>query len=322
MKLVEIERQKALKESKPYVWEKFQKYPKMLAEGESIAILQFQYDYTCNFRCQHCDISLLREQGGRKFTIPDVRELSRQADELGLAHIVITGGEPLEFPDLEELIDAIDPTKFWITMDTNGWSLDNGMALWLKHKGVDKIQLSLDSLNAEEHDTFRNAKGSHARALKALEACRAAGLYAIIATVVTKQRAKSKEFDQFLVWATRNRVGVFVTFAKPVGEWEGNKDVMCNRSDIEYVHSLANKYDVFSHLTPSYGMDIGCIAVKRMVSITAWGDVLPCPYIHAPLGNFFNEPLKDILARGMATKPYDRKIDTCMIADADWRMDE
>jgi molybdenum cofactor biosynthesis enzyme MoaA len=35
----------------------------------------------------------------RYFKIEDVKELSRQADELGLAHFTITGGEPLLFPD-------------------------------------------------------------------------------------------------------------------------------------------------------------------------------------------------------------------------------
>jgi MoaA/NifB/PqqE/SkfB family radical SAM enzyme len=72
---------------------------------------------------------------------------------------------------------------------------------------------------------------------------------------------------------------------------------------------------VFTHLTPSYGHSLGCIAVKRMVSITKFGDVMPCPYIHVSLGNFFEEPLKDIIERGTKIKFFGKYIDTCLIAE-------
>ena len=58
-------------------------------------------------------------------------------------------------------------------------------------------------------------------------------------------------------------------------------------------------------MTPSYGRDIGCIAVKRMVPISRYGDVMPCPYQHVSLGNFFEEPLADIIGRGLNIKWFD-----------------
>jgi len=305
-----------LKLEKPYVYEKIMRYVEKIKRGESIAILQFQYDYTCNFRCQHCCITKLRKnKGARSFTLEDVRDLSRQADEMGLAHLVITGGEPLMFPDLDALIQAIDPQKFYITSDTNGWHLDHARAHHLKSIGLDKIQLSLDSLVAKEHDAFRRMPGSHARALRAISASQEAGLNIIIATVVTKQRVRSQEFIEFLDFAKEQNVGVFVTYAKPVGDWEGNLDVLVSRDDMDYVRELEKKYNVFTHLTPSYGLNLGCIAVKRMVSITKYGDVMPCPYIHTSLGNFFEEPLKDIIERGMRIKYFGEFVDTCLIAE-------
>jgi MoaA/NifB/PqqE/SkfB family radical SAM enzyme len=312
---VEVAKRNQLKHDKPYVYEKILKYEDKANKGESIAILQFQYDYTCNFKCDHC--SILKFQGKKEkrcFTINDVRELSRQADEMGLAHIVITGGEPLLFPDFDQIVEAIDPQKFYITSDTNGWLLDEKRAKHLKRIGLDKIQLSLDSLIAEEHDAFRHAKGSHERALRAIDAAKKAGLNIIIATVVTKQRIRSQEFVDFLEFAKKNEVPVFVTFAKPVGSWEGNHDILINREDYAYEKELETKYNLFTHMTPAYGFDLGCIAVKRMVSITKHGDIMPCPYIHASLGNFFDEPLQKIIERGMQIKPFSEHTDTCLIA--------
>jgi molybdenum cofactor biosynthesis enzyme MoaA len=109
LKSSETEKRNSLKQEKPYVYEKIMKFDEKAKKGESIAIIQFQYDYRCNFSCIHC--STKRFQGkkeGRFFTIDDVKELSRQADEMGLAQIVITGGEPLVFPDFDDIVKAID----------------------------------------------------------------------------------------------------------------------------------------------------------------------------------------------------------------------
>jgi MoaA/NifB/PqqE/SkfB family radical SAM enzyme len=309
----ETQKRETLRLAKPRVYEKVIQYAAKIKRGESIAILQFQYDYRCNFRCQHCCISKMTEKE-RCFTPQDVRELSRQADAMGLAHWVITGGEPLTFPDFDEIVEAIDSQRFYISTDTNGWLLDEKRAHHLKKIGVDKIQLSLDSLNPEEHDAFRRARGSHERAVRAIDASKNAGLNIILATVVTKQRIRSEEFIDFLEFAKKKDVPVFVTFAKPVGSWEGNLDVLIDEDDLAYEKGLEEKYDVFTHLTPAYGMDLGCIAVKRMVSITKYGDVMPCPYIHTSLGNFFEEPLKDIIERGMKIKHFSKHTDTCLIA--------
>ncbi|MCL6588765.1 MAG: radical SAM protein [Firmicutes bacterium] len=316
LKPAENMKRNRLKAEKPYVYEKIMRFEEKVKKGESIAIIQFQYNYKCNFRCQHCSVKRFQgKKEGRSFTIDDVKKLSRQADEMGLAHFVITGGEPMVFSDFDALVEAIDPQKFYITSDTNGWFLDAARAKHLKSIGVEKIQLSVDSLDPDEHDEFRRAKGSHERAMKAVDAALAAGLNIIIQTVVTKQRLRSDEFINFIEFFNQKNVGVFVTYAKPVGAWEGNFEGLVNKDDMNYLRELEKKYNVFTHLTPSYGLDLGCIAVKRMISVTQYGDVLPCPYIHVSLGNVFEEPLKEIIERGMNIKYFGKYVDTCLIAE-------
>ena len=151
--------------------------------------------------------------------------------------------------------------------------------------------------------------------MNAIDACLDAGLNIILSTVVTKQRVRSDEFIEYLEFAKSKGVGTFVTYAKPVGSWEGNFDVLVDKDDMKYTEELEKKYNVFTHLTPSYGLDLGCIAVKRMISVTQYGDVLPCPYIHTSIGNVFEEPLKDIVERGLNIKFFGKHVDTCMIAE-------
>jgi MoaA/NifB/PqqE/SkfB family radical SAM enzyme len=303
-----------LKLHKPLVYDKVIKFDEKLRNGESIAIIQLQYNYVCNFRCKHCSISDFQfKKKARSLTIADVRELSRQADEMGLAHIDITGGEPLMFKDMDQLVEALDPSKFYIQSDTNGWLMTDERARHLKSIGIDKIQLSLDSLSAEEHDAFRRRPGSHARALRAIDSIQKAGLNMHISTVVTHQRARSDEFIQFLDFAKSKGVAVSVVWPKPVGEWAGNYDVLITAEDMEYVAELGNEYHLYDHLTPAYGLDIGCLAVKRMISITQYGDVLPCIWMYFSLGNIFNEPLKDIVQRGM--QYFEKHEKKCLVSN-------
>lgn len=316
--LTKIEQQKRskLQLEKPLVYDKVLKFPDKLKRGESIAIIQFQYNYICNFKCIHCSIKRFQgKQNKQSFTLDNVKKLASEADELGLARFVITGGEPLIFKDFDDLILAINPEKFYINVDTNGWFLDNKRAKHLKSIGVDRIQLSIDNLNELEHDNFRQATGSFKRAMNAIDAAQIANLDIFIQTVVTKQRLYSSEFIKFVEYFNNRSIGVFVTYAKPVGCWENNFEIMVNKQDMDYFRELEKKYHLYTHLTPAFNRDLGCVAVKGMISITQYGDVLPCPYIHISIGNVFQESLKDILQRGLNIKYFGEWEKTCVIAE-------
>lgn len=311
----ELTKRNKLAQAKPYVYEKVLKFNDKLKNGESIAIIQFQYNYTCNFKCVHCCINRFQNHNKPSFTLDNVRKLSKEADEMGLARFVITGGEPLVFKDFDDLVTAIDPSKFYINCDTNGWLLDDTKAKHLKSIGIDRIQLSIDSLNVKEHDDFRQKPGSFKRCMKAIDATLNANMDIFIQTVVTKQRLYSEEFIRFVEFFNNKGIGVFVSYAKPVGCWEGNFDALVNKEDMDYMRQLEKKYNLFTHLTPAFGRDLGCIAVKGMISVTQYGDVLPCPYIHTSIGNVFNEPLKDIIQRGLDIKYFGEWAGTCWIAE-------
>jgi len=310
----ETDRQHWLQGYKPYVYEKMKAYPDMIAAGKSIAIIQFQYDYLCNMDCEHCCVdkfyvprSWEKASGRRKFELEDVRELSRQADAMGLANFVITGGEPLILKEFDQLVDAIDPSKFYLVTDSNGWALDYKRAKHLKKIGIDKVQLSLDGITAEEHDTFRRKPGAFDRAMRAIDACKKAELHIILSTVIWKERIYTDEWVKFLDFAKEKQVGTYVVYAKPVGAYENQLEPMMTEKEGKILQQFEEEYDIFTHMTPSYGRDIGCIAVKRMVPVSRYGDVMPCPYQHVSLGNFFEEPLADIIGRGLNIKWFDPK---------------
>ena len=101
-------------------------------------------------------------------------------------------------------------------------------------------------------------------------------------------------------------------FPKLAGEWEGKYEVLLTDEETDYVRSLESKYSMFHHLTKCFGMSLGCLAAKRMVAITESGDVLPCIWMYWSLGNIFDEPLDDILKRGM--KYFSEYTNKCLVS--------
>lgn len=269
-------------------------------------------------RCQHCCVSKINK-GARVLDPFVLSDLAGQADALAVTQFAISGGEPLLFHDLEAIVNAIDPNKFFISLDSNGWLLTADKAQWLKDIGVGKVHISLDSADPHTHDAFRRTSGSYERAVAAITNAKNAGLIVNVNTVVTKQRVYAEEFIRFLTLVEDLGATTGLLFAKPLGEWEGNFDILLDDADIAYTKELERTYPVCSHLSQSYGMDYGCRAVKQQLAITRYGDVQPCMAILISLGNIFDEPMKDILDRGMSFKCFSEYTPTCLAcADKDF----
>lgn len=306
-----------LEATKPSVYRKCLAFAGKLERGEAVPLIQLQYDYRCNMGCRHCSVTRLRRiSSARSRLYPsDVRRLYDQAHALGLAHTAITGGEPLLFPDLDRLIEAVGPERFHIQVDTNGWLMDDEAARRIKALGVDKVQISLDSMSPREHDAFRRRPGAWLRAQQAIASVLDAGMSAQVATVVTRERARSSEVEQFVTAIVKTGATVSYLWPKLAGEWAGRHELLPEPSDVARMRALEEAYPgrVYTHTTPGYGLDLGCIAVKRIISVTRWGDVLPCPWMMWALGNTFREPLEKILARGM--RYYGARSAVCRVSE-------
>ncbi|WP_047248880.1 radical SAM/SPASM domain-containing protein [Chromobacterium subtsugae] len=294
---------------KPYVAAKLARIAEMEERGEISPIIRLEKSYLCNFKCTHCSAEYYMDRHLKnvikvvdtrsKMDYDDIRNLSRQADELGLARFVITGGEPLVMKDFDQVIEALDPEKHYIITDSNGWFLDLERAKHLKSIGIEKVQISLDSFVEKDHDNFRNKPGSYKRVMRAVDACLDAGLNLILSTVLVKGRAKTEEFRQMCEYVTQRGIGLYVSYAKPTGSCTEHPEFVIEKEDADILRQLEKEYNVFSHMTPSYGSHKGCITVKGIITVTSTMEVTPCPYIDFSIGNLRETSLKEVLARGM-----------------------
>src|SRR4051812_2900115 len=137
----------------------------------------------CNFRCTYC---MPKEVFGRDFqflpsrlllTFEEITRLARIFVDLGVEKIRLTGGEPLVRRDIESLIGmlaGIDGLRD-LTLTTNG-SLLARKAQALKAAGLQRITVSLDSLDDAVFRAMNDVDFPVARVLEGIEAARAAGL--------------------------------------------------------------------------------------------------------------------------------------------------
>lgn len=312
---------------KPYLASKLAANKLRQEQGFPTPVIRLAANMLCNFQCNHCcaehymDRHLLKLTGKKEerhqLDLNDIRELSRQADEFGLARFVLTGGEPLLMrnPSFDEIVEAIDPEKHYIITDTNGWFMDFDKAKHIKSIGVEKVQLSLDSSIENEHDAFRNKKGSFKRVMRAVDACLEAGLNLILSTCLIRDRVKTDEFLELCEFSQKKGIGLYVTYAKPVGNAKDHLEWVILKEDADYLRELEKKYNVFTHMTPSYGMHQGCITVKGIVTVTSTGEIVPCPYMDMSIGNYLKEPLKDILMKGMKNRWLGPHRPDCLIGE-------
>jgi MoaA/NifB/PqqE/SkfB family radical SAM enzyme len=313
--LEQVKRKKLMRE-KPKVFEKVIKIEERYKQGIATPIIDIAYNYACNLKCQHCTASRF-EKKERKLTPKDIKKISEEADALGLCQFCISGGEPLIFQDLDDVISALQPDKFHLTMSTNGHFLNQDTAQRLKKSGLDKIKISLDDFNEKRHDENRNSSGAYQKAITAISNAKEAGLSVVIQTVVSHQNCEADRLIKMAEFAEKNGFTVDILIARATGAWEGKHEVLISKEDAELLKKLHVLHPVLHRDTfPSYGMDKGCGCVDSTLHITQHGDVLPCVYIHIAIGNIFDESLADIIKRGQSIKHFHKYSRLCLSGES------
>lgn len=124
----------------------------------------------CNLACRHCgsDCGAQPREGelGAGDWVALLDRLAGQVDRSKVV-LVVTGGEPLCTPGLDQVLRALARNRFAWGMVSNGWAMDRATLAALQAHGLQSLTLSLDGL-ANEHDWLRGRTGSFERVLAAI----------------------------------------------------------------------------------------------------------------------------------------------------------
>lgn len=154
-------------------------------------------NFDCNLRCDYCCVRSSPTAPRRELGLERVQRIAREAPDLGVNEIFVTGGEPFLLEDIGQILlacAAAAPT----TVLTNGMLFTGRRAEALRALPRDRVvlQISLDSATPERHDLHRGP-GTWARTRAGIQYAVAQGFRVrLAATISTDEEAD--EFRQFL----------------------------------------------------------------------------------------------------------------------------
>ena len=164
------------------------------SRGRPLRDLRISVMDRCNFRCPYCmpedkyhkDFQFLHSD--ERLSFAEIFRVAKIFAELGVNKLRITGGEPLLRSELPELIAELRSIAGIedIALTTNGILLAQNAAA-LKAAGLDRVTVSLDSLDPEVFQKMSGGRGSVERVLEGIDEAVLAGLNPIKINAVVKR---------------------------------------------------------------------------------------------------------------------------------------
>ncbi len=201
--------------------------------GRRIEYLRISVTDKCNLRCVYC----MPEEGlpwlrrDELLSYEEIARVVRTLAGMGLRSVRITGGEPLVRRDLASLVRQIRavPGIRDIALSTNAVLLEEHAEV-LRAAGVDRLNVSLDSLRAGRIDAISRRAGSAAAIFRGLDAAERAGFAPLKINCVVMRGRNADEVADFAALTRERPWHVRFIEVMPTGE---NLDVSAD----EYVPS-------------------------------------------------------------------------------------
>lgn len=265
----------------------------------SPSLISWNLTRKCNLKCPHCYLDAGGEEVDELST-EECHALIEEFQALGTEMLILTGGEPLLRRDIYDVARHASDSGMWVVMGTNGVLVNDHVAGKMVECGVKGVGISIDSVHAEKHNSFRGGPNAWELSVRALDICRRHGLEVLVQSTVT-----SMNIDE---------IQDLITFAKARGAWSFNLYFLVQTGRGEEMNGLsADETDsilrdlaaaqaenrpmlIRAKCAPQFkqiafemglgGLESGgCMAATEYCRIMPNGDVTPCPYMTVVAGN-------------------------------------
>jgi AdoMet-dependent heme synthase len=269
----------------------------------------------CNLACAHCYIAAgpWHDAAGELRT-DEIRRITDEILQINPAPLfILSGGEPLLRPDLEDIAAYASRGGATVVVGTNGTKLSDERIVSLRDAGVSGVAISIDSLNARYHDRFRHGDGALDDTLAAADRLAAHRLDFIVQTTVT--RGNRAQLRHLAAWAaSKHAVAFNVYFLVETGRGGGmrglepaeNEAVLAELVELEreyrgrmMVRSKCQP-QIMRHAvaaggdSPLLNYATRCPCGVQYCRITPDGKLTPCPYLPEEAGDLRTQSFADV----------------------------
>lgn len=245
----------------------------------------------CNLRCIHC-LNNSGKKNDDELTKEEWIELIKKFASYGVQEIRFTGGEPLIFSGIYDLIKKATENGICTSLGTNGTLIDEKIAQKLKESGLKKAVISIDG-NETTHDLIRG-KGNYEKAFKGLKYLKEVGIDVRVNSVI--MRSNMEDIIKFSKKMHKEKITLFIRRFIESGRAKELENNMLSKKDYDYVkeklddeinrgpyingHYLRNDEGIHSRIELPFTIR-GCKAGQRAIAIMPNGDINLCGFLAA-----------------------------------------
>ena len=288
--------------------------------GRTIDYLRLSVTDLCNYRCRYCMPAEGVEKGphGSVLTVEELVEIGEAAVKLGVRKIRLTGGEPLVRRGILDICRGLRaiPELKELCLTTNG-SLLPELAQPLREAGVDRLNISLDTLKPERFQEITR-RGTLDEVMKGIRAAEDAGFQNLKLDTVLMGGVNDDEIGDFLALTMEHPWEVrFIELMAmgPCAAWPKERflpvtEVLRRFPQLEKIrpNGVARRYRL-----PGAVGTAGLIAPVsyefcgdcRRIRVTADGRLKGCLHSREeiPLRGLHGDALTEAIRRGILQKP-------------------
>lgn len=213
--------------------------------GRTVDYVRLSVTDRCDFRCVYCmteDMTFLPRK--EILSLEELHRVARVFTELGVRKIRLTGGEPMVRTDVMSLINNIGklPGLEELLLTTNGAQLDKYAAA-LKQAGVNRINISIDSLDAERFKRISRV-GKLEKVLQGIDAAIDQGFDRIRLNSVVMKGYNEDEVTALTDYALDRDIDIAFIEEMPLGEASDHnrEDTTCSNDWVRAV--IEQNYDL------------------------------------------------------------------------------
>jgi pyrroloquinoline quinone biosynthesis protein E len=275
--------------------------------------------HRCPLQCPYCSNPVDLERSNTELTTAEWQHVLRQAGEMGVLQLHLSGGEPTARKDLEEIVATASEAGLYTNLITAGVLLTRERMQKLAEAGLDHVQLSIQDVDPENADRIAQYKGGSQKKREVARWVKELGLPLTLNAPIHRQNIENLPaiidyavelgagrlevaHIQYYAWALKNRAALMPTreqFMKTVGI-------------VDEARERLKGILLFDFVVPDYyaARPKPCMGGwgRGIINITPQGRVLPCHAAESLPGlqfdNVRDKPLSEIWLNGQAFQKY------------------
>jgi len=275
--------------------------------------------YRCPLQCPYCSNPLEISRADNELTTAEWQDLMRQAADLGVLQVHLSGGEPCVRQDLEEILRTCVQAGLYSNLITSGVTLTRERLASMAGLGLDHVQISIQDTDPAKADWISGYKGGVPKKREVARWVTELGLALTVNVVVHRHNIENLPAlidyavdvgagrieianTQYYAWALKNRAALIPTREQFYRSLEVVNEAKERLKGILVFDVVAHDHYAVRPKPCMGGWG------RNLIDVTPTGKVLPCHAAQTIPGleidNIRSRRLADIWIKGEAFQKY------------------